>query len=176
MAILHEFNGPCVVSYDSVTLGINRESIPITLEPKFLDCEADDYGGPDGQPSDKQVMGVQARIKLQLSKYEQANIPTLLTGVKEATAGAITHGYGTFMRQGGNLSSLVLAGPAYTYTFPEAYPVGMNEFNEGTRYRVYNLEFECWFNLYDSGNATYGASGIATASVLKLFIKAATGA
>ena len=141
MAVTHYFAGPSLVSWQprsgvsagetpgaSVVLGINREAIMIQVNPVFVDVHSDDWGGPEGAPSDAQYMGATASISLSLTKINRQEagsvgapdpmLDKILDGISwnapSHTQAAyddvgVNLSYGEFVRQGGYMGSLTLS-------------------------------------------------------------------
>jgi len=161
----HYFAGPVKVEWQprnpadgslqtAVELGINREAIPMIITPKFLDVPSDDWGGPDGVPSDAQFMGATAQIQLSLTKTVVANADAMLDGLAYAgkTAGIFTEPIGSFIRYFW-MGQLILNGndisPAVTrktVVFPRCFVRGGGVVGQGTRYASYDFQIEAWMD------------------------------
>lgn len=165
MPIQHYYAGPAVVEVavrngvaDTLSaytqIGINRESIPIVIQPRFLDVPSDDWAGTDGAPADAQFMGAIATVQLSLTKVEVAWVDRLLDGLLFATNTAgTTVPFGSFIRQGNlmfalKLNSVALAGKTdeKVMTFPYCFVRGGGAVGQGTRYSSYDLTVEAWMN------------------------------
>lgn len=164
MAIQHYYAGPAVVEVALRTpgsdtlgnytqLGVNRESIPVVIQPKFLDVPSDDWAGADGAPSDAQFMGAIATIQLSLTKVELALADRLIDGLMYATntAGAYP-AFGSFIRLGGFMFGLKLnsqqtaKADEKAITLPYCFVRGGGAVGQGTRYSSYDLTIEAWLN------------------------------
>lgn len=164
MAIQHYYPGPAVVevalrtpgsdtlgAYTSV--GVNREAIPIVIQPKFLDVPSDDWAGGDGAPSDAQFMGAIATVQLSMTKFERALADRLLDGLMYSTntAGAFP-AFGSFIRLGGFMFGLRLNSQQTTKAdekmieLPYCFARSGGAVGQGTRYSSYDLTIECWLN------------------------------
>lgn len=164
MAIQHYYAGPATVKVATRTpgnetltaygsLGINRESIPIVIQPKFLDVPSDDWAGADGAPADAQFMGGIAIIQLSLTKFERADCDRLLDGYlfTGSVAGSFIP-FGSFMRQESRMFSLQLDSTGTTkaderlMTFTHCFVRGGGAVGQGTRYSSYDMTIEAWMN------------------------------
>lgn len=165
----HYFAGPVKVEWaprdpsdgslePAVELGINREAIPMIITPKFLDVPSDDWGGPDGVPSDAQFMGATAQIQLSLTKTVVANADAMLDGLAYLgkTAGTFTEPIGAFIRTYW-MGQLILNGnvisPATgrkSVTFPRCFVRGGGVVGHGTRYASYDFQIEAWLDGYQT--------------------------
>lgn len=165
MAIQHYYAGPATVKVATRTpgndqlgayadLGINRESIPMVIQPKFLDIPSDDWGGTDGAPADAQFMGAIATIQLSLTKFEKAIADRLLEGLLYATNTAgVSVPFGSLVRQQSHmfamkLDSQLTAGKAdeKLVTFEYCFIRGGGAVGHGTRYSSFDLTVEAWMN------------------------------
>ena len=152
----HDIDGPCYVEWSDVTwstawiptydpMGVNRESIPVVIEPKYLDVETDEYGGTDGVPADSQMMFATAKINLNLTKYDKAAIEDQWLSLDDVASQAVVGQLvepGTFVRQEGIAKALRIVGTNWTTTFEVAFLRGGFELNAGTKYRTYVMNFE----------------------------------
>ena len=165
MAIQHYYAGPAVVEValrtpgsDSLgaytQLGVNRESIPMVIQPKFLDVPSDDWAGTDGAPADSQFMGAVATIQLSLTKVEVALADRLIDGLMYSTntAGSFP-AFGSFIRLGGfmfglrlNSQQTVAKSDEKMVTLPYCFVRGGGAVGQGTRYSSYDLTIEAWLN------------------------------
>lgn len=150
--IKHHFAGPATVACAPVTggtvgtyvsLGINRDGIPITIDVKSIDVPSDDYGGEAGTPADVQILGGIAVIDLELTKFELATIEKYLGGTLLTTAGTFEE-LGTFLRQQNKGLALKLTSQyavrefLFGAFFGGGQPAGVNQ---GTRYASYRLSY-----------------------------------
>lgn len=165
MPLTHYYAGPATIKVatrspgsDSLSayseLGINREAIPVVVQPRFLDVPSDDWAGTDGAPADAQYMGAIATIQLSLTKFDKAICDRLVDGYlyTGSVAGTMLQ-FGSFMRQGGHMFALQLdsqltAGKTdeklvtYTYCFVR----NGGAVGHGTRYSSYDLIIEAWLD------------------------------
>ena len=164
MAVTHFFAGPALVNIQFAggqalqNIGLNREAIPIQIQPQFLDVECDDFGGPDGVPSDVQMLGGIAQVQLSLTKFELAAIDKLLDGVSyEGGPGAGTFDeFGQFIRLGGKFFQLQLLSNYRAWLATHCFVRGGGVVGQGTRYSSYDMTIECHMH----GSATRALYGI----------------
>lgn len=194
-SLSHYAAGPCIVKWTprdgstgalgtTVVLGVNREAIPITITPNFLDVESDDWGGPDGVAADAQFMGATASISLSLTKILREGttgvpdplVEKMLDGLPFATPAhsdnSVYNGedvgqhmiFGEFIRQGNYMGVLTLdsSGNAradnMSWVFNYAFVRGGGTQNAGTRYMSYDMEVEAWAG--PEASANFSSNGV----------------
>lgn len=144
MAIQHEVAGKVVATFtmsgNARQLGYTRDGAQISVQGKFIEIPSDDYGGAGGAPSDRQFLGGEAIISLDLTKYDTAFVHAL-TSFNHAGAIGVFPAYGSLMRQDSLGNTLLLSGDNESWTFGYAYVIGSHEFNKGTRYTSWQLTF-----------------------------------
>jgi hypothetical protein len=148
MAIEHIVAGPVIVTFQSQQLGYTRDGAKIRVEPKYGDVKSDDYGGEGGAPSDSQMLGAEAFVTCELTKYEAAQCNKLTAfgqTLAAATAGALA-AFGTLMRQGSKTGTLLLDGVNEDWTFSVAFCHEAIEVNKGTKFTTFMCGFRCWVN------------------------------
>ena len=127
------------------TLGYTRNGADITLESMFLDVPGDQNGGDDGPPIDVQYLGDIARVRLELTKWDEAVADKLLPRLRGGTAG--TPGApGTLMFQDSKSYRLLLNSASEPRNFLRTFPRMPIEMNAGTKFTTLVIEFECHEN------------------------------
>ena len=127
-------------------LGFAADTITITQQAFYHDVPGDYNGGPQGPPIDVQLMGSIVKVRLELSKWDEA-VAAILHGRGSASVNAgVTHAQsdigGLMFQNGGGMGLKIVnaAGTGYKWTygfFREA-----SEFNVGTKYSTLSCEFE----------------------------------
>jgi hypothetical protein len=144
VAIQHEVAGKVIVTFtmsgSARQLGYTRDGAMIVIDGKFNEIPSDDYGGAGGAPSDRQFLGGEAIIQIDLTKYDRTYVHAL-TSYNDAGAVGVFPAYGSLMRQDSLASTLLLDGEFEDWTFTTAYPIGSQEFNKGTRYSSWQMTF-----------------------------------
>ncbi len=167
-APVHFTTGPVVVSFAGYQLGYCEDGVQVAIQPRYDDIYSDDMGGRAGVPSDSQLLGATADLQLLFTKYQKQyldNLSSFRSGALTSNAKGVLPPIGSFVRQDGLYSSLVLAGLNETLTFATAHPRRSLEINSGTRARRYVCGFEAWLNQTDY-------TQIATAQYRTLFTMA----
>lgn len=138
-------------------LGFSEDGCQLVYVPRFDEIFSDDMGGRGGVPSDAQFLGATGHIDLVLTKYDKAKCDALASyDVRKVTTPAIgvMPVLGSFVRQDGLYSSLLLEAPNESLTFATAFLRRNHEVNSSTRYRRYVLGFELWLNQTDLATLT----------------------
>lgn len=147
MAIQHVVAGASIVTFQSYQLGYTRDGVRIRIEPKWNEIKSDDYGGEGGAPADQQLLGAEAIITCDLTKYDAALVEkltayaVLMAGATAGTIGAL----GTLVRQDSKTGTLLIDGDK-NYTFATAFCFDSHELNAGTKYQTWNLGFKAWID------------------------------
>jgi len=145
MAAAIQVAGPVEVKVDSSTLGWTANGVEATAEAFFLNVPGDENGGDDGPPIDVQYLGEIARVRVELTKWDETVASPVLSRLSAGSAG--TPGtVGTLMFTASKTFSLVLAGTITTYTFPRAFARNNIEVNRGSKFSRLIIEFECHKN------------------------------
>ena len=154
MPLAITYTGPVLVNYNLVDLGYSRDGAQIRIQPQWDDIKSDCTGGERGVPLDRQFLGATARISLDLTKYELAEMQRLSTlysaralNAPAETAGG-TQTMGTLQRQENQGGPLLLSGVTHTIDFENAFVVDGMEWNVGTRASAYRISFEAWMDDY----------------------------
>lgn len=137
--------GPTQIKVDGTLLGYTANGAEITKEASFLNVPGDQNGGDDGPPIDVQILGEIARVRVELTKYDDTIASVLESRVANGTGG-VPPTPGTLMFTDTKTRSLVLQGTTRTLTFPRAFPRGNVEVNKGTKFSRKIFEFECHEN------------------------------
>ncbi len=145
MASTHFYDGPVLVSFNSLEIGYTRDGVEVTLEPRFADVHSDDWAGTSGAPSDTQFMGAIGTVHLDLIKFNKTNLDVIATWKKTGTAGVVLP-FGTLMRQESAYAPLVLTGTKEVGTYNIAFPRSPQTMNKGMRVRGHRVSFEVWVN------------------------------
>ena len=144
MPTQHHSTGPCNAKFgvanSEAELGFTADGAQVDYLIKTIDVPSDDFGGASGGPSDVQIVGCEANVSLDLTKFDKANCEAAMSGVG-GTAGVVPE-LGSFMRQDGKAGQLFLDGVADDYKFPVAY-VTRGGINKGTRFSTFRLQFRC---------------------------------
>ncbi len=103
-------------------LGWTVNGVSIQERPFVTPIVSDEYGGSGGPPADYQLMGMQHRISLELSKYQSAVLAKLDRFYNSIALGAGAAGVGMLLGCGGLATRLLMrAGPAGSSTFVRNY-------------------------------------------------------
>jgi hypothetical protein len=103
-------------------LGWTVNGVSIQERPFIAPVVSDEYGGSAGPPSDYQLMGVQHRISLELSKYQAGVLAKLDRFYNSIALGSGFAGVGMLMDCGGLTTRLLMrSGPAGSPTFIRNY-------------------------------------------------------
>lgn len=123
------------------SLGYTRQGAEIRCQGFFVDIPGDENGGDQGPPIDVQFMGETARIRLELTKWDEAIAvkvrSRLLAGTEGQPAAA-----GPLMFNDSYTVRVLVEPTSGPMNFPRCFLRGEWEINKGTRYAVLVLEFE----------------------------------
>jgi len=137
--------GPAAISVDVgsglTALGYTRQGAEIRDQAFWIDVPGDQYGGDQGPPIDVQYLGEIARIRLELTKWDETvatNLRARLAGDTEGQPGTP----GTLMFGGSKCSRLLINPTTGPWNFPRAFLRDVWEMNKGTKYSTLVLEYE----------------------------------
>ena len=151
MGVTIQVAGLCTVTVDSgednalETLGLTRNGADITFEGYFLNVPNDDNGGDDGPASDIQYLGETARIRLELTKFDNLIADKITPRERGATAGTIPT-IGNLQFQGSKSHRLVIHTTTLPYNFPRVIFRAPVEINKGTKFSTLIIEAEAYKN------------------------------
>lgn len=145
MAIQPIRTGPCLVTWNSISLGYSEDGAIVRLQPFWSDVHSDRYGGRQGPPADSQLLGAIATVDVDLTEFEQTEVDKLSSFEKAGTVGTLPV-TGTFIRDGSEFAPLLLAGSLRNITFSVAFLRQNHELNASTRHQIYRCGWECWIN------------------------------
>lgn len=127
------------------TLGCTRNGADLVTEGFWIDVPGDENGGDSGPPIDIQYLPEMARVRIELTKFDQDVLTKVMrklnTGSK--TAGTIATA-GTFVFLNSLFYRLVLDCATQPRNFPVAVPRAPTQRNMGTRFTMKVLEFDCY--------------------------------
>ena len=148
MAVQVVVNGLCRVYLDTGAanaleeLGRTRNGADVTLESRFVDVPGDEFGGEEGPPVDVQYLGAIARVRLELTKFDDAVADKVRAVLYDGTAGT-PMGPGTLVFQDRQEFRLLLKTVRKPMNFERAFPRQAVEQNKGTKFSTLVVEFEC---------------------------------
>jgi hypothetical protein len=123
------------------SLGYTRQGADVRNQGFFIDVPGDQNGGDQGPPIEVQYLGEIARIRLEMTKWDEAiaaKIRTRLLAGTEGTPGAA----GTLMFGDSKTVRVTLSTTTGPMNFPRCFIRGEWEINKGTRYSTLVVEFE----------------------------------
>jgi hypothetical protein len=123
------------------SLGYTRQAADIRSQGFFLDVPGDENGGDQGPPIDIQYLGEIARVRLELTKWDEvvaAKVRSRLAAGTEGTPGTA----GTLMFGGSKSIRVLVHSTTGPMNFPRAFLRDPWEIAKGTRYSTLVLEFE----------------------------------
>lgn len=143
MAATPQVFGPAVIKVGAAldTLGYTRQSAEIRSQAFFVDVPGDENGGDQGPPIDVQYLGEICRIRLELTKWDEAvadDVRSRLLGGTEGQPGTP----GTFMFQGAKTIRVLVHSTTGPMNFPRCFLRNEWEINKGAHYSTLVLEFE----------------------------------
>ncbi len=138
------------------TLGQVRNLAEVTKEAFFLDVPGDANGGDDGPPIEVQYLGEIARVRLELTKWDDTEADKIRARLSAGTAG--TPGVaGTLMFGSDKHFRLLLDCTNDPRNFMRAFPRMPIEIGRGTKFSTLIMEWECHKDgngiLYNADNA-----------------------
>lgn len=128
-------------------LGFTRNGVDVTNEGFFLDVPGDERGGDDGPPIDVIQMGEIARIRIEMTKYDQTIVDKVRARVygNIVAAGVLSPSpAGTLMF--GNSFRLLINSVNDPRNYLIAFPRMPHERNFGTKWATLVMEFEAHEN------------------------------
>jgi hypothetical protein len=159
MAITVNVAGPAEVKVGTgsagalESLGYTRQGADVRNQGFFIDVPGDQHGGDQGPPIEVQYLGEIARIRLELTKWDDAiaaKVRTRLLAGTEGTPGTA----GTLMFGDSKTVRVLLNTTTGKMNFPRCFIRGEWEMNKGTKYSTLVLEFEAH---KDGSNILYNA-------------------
>lgn len=130
-------------------LGRTRNYVEITKEAFFLDVPGDRFGGDDGPPIEVQYLGEIARVRMELTEYDDTVADKIRARLRAGTAG-VPGTPGGFMFAADLGLRLTIKNANDPRNFNRAFPRMPIEIGRGTKYSTLILEFEC----HEDGNGT----------------------
>lgn len=128
-------------------LGYTRNGADVTEEGFWIDVPGDEHGGDSGPPIDIQYIGEMARVRLELTKFDQAILAKVMKRLNAAAKTAGARGtVGRFVFLNSEFFRLVIDTPTNPKNFPVAVPRAPTNRNMGTRFTMKVLEFDCYFD------------------------------
>lgn len=123
-------------------LGYNRNNVDTIKEGFFLDVPGDQNGGDDGPPIEIQYLGEIARVRVEMTKFDNTIADKVRARVQSGTAGTISS-VGALMFAGTLFMRLRLTNANLIRNFPRAIPRGAIEIGRGSKFSTFVCEFEC---------------------------------
>lgn len=123
------------------SLGYTAQGADVRNQGFFLDVPGDQNGGDQGPPIDVQYLGEIARIRLELTKWDDAiaaKIRTRLLAGTEGTPGTA----GTLMFGDSKTVRVLVNTTTGPMNFPRSFIRGEWEINKGTKFSRLVVEFE----------------------------------
>lgn len=151
-SFVHYTTLQCEILWGGFNLGFAEDGARLTVTPRFEEVYSDDMGGRGGVPSDAQFLGATGHIDFVFTKYDKARMDQLASyDVTKLTTPAVgvMPVLGSFVRQDGLASTLLLRAPRESLSFATAFLRRNYELNSGTVHRKYLCGFELWLNQTD---------------------------
>jgi len=145
MAVQVQVAGLATIKIDGEILGYTRNGADVTKEGYWLDVPGDQNGGDDGPPVDIQYLGEVARVRLEMTKWEETVADKIRARVKAQAVGQPADA-GTLMFRDAKYLRLTIDAPNLPRNFPVAIPRMPIEMNRGTKFSTLVCEFECHKN------------------------------
>ena len=138
------------------TLGYTRNGADVSEEGFWIDVPGDENGGDSGDPIDIQYIGEMARVRLELTKFDQVILAKVMKRLNEDAKTAGTVGtVGHFVFLNASEFRLVINTPTDPKNFLRAVPRAPTQRNMGTRFTMKVVEFDCYKN---SNGVLYNAT------------------
>ncbi|WP_321377117.1 hypothetical protein [Trichococcus shcherbakoviae] len=134
-------------------LGYTRSGVDVRLEPHFLDVPGDEGGGEEGVPIEIEFLGETARIRLELTKYDDTVANKVHARVVGGTAGTPAAA-GTLIFAGAKDMRVCLVGTNEPMNFPRCVPREPTELNKGSKFSTLVFEFVAY---KDANGVLYNA-------------------
>jgi hypothetical protein len=128
-----------------IKLGECMDMADIEDRAFFNNISGDRHGGPQGPPIDMQYLGSIYVVRLELSRFDTAEMDKLIKRQVLATAGTIpigTNGPGTLMLAA-NTFRLCLKSPTRPINFPCVLLRDSIQYSMGTKFTSMAMQFEC---------------------------------
>jgi len=123
-------------------LGYTVNGAEITLEQFSIDVPGDQNGGDDGPPIDVQNLGQIARIRLELTKWNETIADKCKCRERGGTAGVIpVPGHLWFASSLDYRLLISTATALLSYNFSRAIPLGTIDINKGTKFSRMVMEW-----------------------------------
>jgi len=130
-------------------LGYTRDGCSLTFESFVYEVHSDDYGGESGPPIDIQYMGETVRIRLELTKYDEAVADKIRCRLRGGTAGTVG-ATGSLMLSSNGVTSLAYRICLISTTRPLNFPICVFkepiEINKGTKFSTLVLDGTAYRN------------------------------
>lgn len=128
-------------------LGYARNDIHVTEEAYYHNVPGDANGGDDGPPIDIQILGMTARIRLELTKWDITTANAIRARVDNGTLGTPPD-TGTLMFQDSKSFQLYINTPnaAFDMHFPRVVARAPIEVGRGTKFATLVCELEAHKN------------------------------
>ncbi len=129
------------------TVGYTRNGADLTTEGFWIDVPGDENAGDSGPPIEIQYVGEMARVRIELTKFDQAIIDKIMRklNTNSKTAGTIATP-GTFVFMNNYAFRLLINTPTEPRNFPISVPRAPTQRNMGVRFAMKVLEFDCYQN------------------------------
>lgn len=126
-----------------VDLGYSRNGVTVAYEDFFHDVPGDQNGGDDGPPIETQWLGSLARIRCELTKYDDTIFKALAARVAGTTYGSTaSKTVGQLMFSGAKTTRVLLSNSNDTRNFNRCIIRAAIDVNYATKYTSPIIEFE----------------------------------
>lgn len=126
-------------------VGYTRNGADVSEEGFWIDVPGDENGGDSGDPIDIQYLGEMARVRIELTKFDQAVLSKVMKRLKDvAKVEGTVATPGTFVFLNSLAFRLVIDSPTNPKNFLRAVPRAPTQRNMGTRFTTKVLEFDCY--------------------------------
>lgn len=129
------------------TVGYTRNGADLTTEGFWIDVPGDENAGDSGPPIEIQYVSEMARVRIELTKFDQAVIDKIMRklNTNAKTAGTLAVA-GTFVFMNNHHFRLVIDTPTEPRNFYISVPRAPTQRNMGVRFAMKVLEFDCYAN------------------------------
>jgi hypothetical protein len=121
------------------SLGYTRDGAQVTNEAYKVGVKTDDNGGENGPDTDVQNLGETVRIRIELTKWDEAIADKIRCRESGGTAGTVPTP-GTLQIAGGKAFRLLLHSATRPLNFPICMFLEPIEINKGTKYSTLVIE------------------------------------
>jgi hypothetical protein len=129
------------------TLGYNKNDTQVDLNPIWIDVHGDQHGGEEGPPIDAQMLPPFPRIRLELTRVDNAIADKLRALVVGGTAGTYTDAdIGSLQVTDSKAISVFIKSTNRPLSFPLCR-VDVASYGKGTKHSSLIFEFEAFRNL-----------------------------